>query len=132
MDVGKARQPGHLLVEARVVLHGARAERIEPGINAVVVARQAHIVAHGFRLAQARQPDRRGALQRAEARRERVRLVEIDPAYVGTSDLEDQRLLDAQRPVAGERLRRRAVMLAGPGRTAPTVQHASTLVSAAT
>ena len=33
MDVGEARQPRHLLVEARIVLHRARAERIEPGVD---------------------------------------------------------------------------------------------------
>ena len=32
----EARQPRHALVEARVVLHGARAERKQPGIDAVI------------------------------------------------------------------------------------------------
>ncbi len=34
MDVGEARQPRHLLVEPRIVLHRAGAERIEPDVDA--------------------------------------------------------------------------------------------------
>ena len=65
MDVGEAGKPRHLLVEARIVLHGARAERIDAGVDAVVGARQAHVVAHRLRLAQAWKSDRRGPLERA-------------------------------------------------------------------
>ena len=39
MDVGEARQPRHLLVEARIVLHRAGAEREEAGVDAVVLLR---------------------------------------------------------------------------------------------
>ena len=45
MQVAEARQPRHLLVEARIVLHRARAERIEPAVDGVVLARQPHIMA---------------------------------------------------------------------------------------
>ena len=114
MDVGEAGKPRHLLVEARIVLHGARAERIDAGVDAVVRARQAHVVAHRLGLAQARQADRRGSLERAQAGRESLRLVEIDAAHLRPADLEDQRLLDAQRAVAGEGVRR-AVATASPG-----------------
>ena len=51
MDVGEARQPRHLLVEARVVLHRARAERVEAGVDRVVLLRQPREVAHRLRLA---------------------------------------------------------------------------------
>ena len=37
MDVGEAGQPRHALVEARVVLHGAGAERKQPGVDGVVL-----------------------------------------------------------------------------------------------
>ena len=59
MDVAEARQPRHLLVQPRVVLHRARAERIEPAVDRVVLARQAHVVAHRLRLGESRQSDRR-------------------------------------------------------------------------
>src|SRR3546814_1028244 len=39
VDIGKARQPRDLLVEARVVLHRARAEREQPEVDRVILAR---------------------------------------------------------------------------------------------
>ena len=106
MDVAEARQPRHLLVQARIVLHGAGAERKEAGVDAVVHARQPHVVAHRLRLGEARQADRslrsRPPSRGAKCRR----LVEIDAGHLGAADLEDQRFLDAQRAVAGEGLRR--------------------------
>ena len=67
MQIAEAGQPRHLLVQARIVLHGAGAERIKPGVDGVIHARQAHIMADHFRLAEARQADRRpcGAGRRA-------------------------------------------------------------------
>ena len=65
MEIAKARQPRHLLVEPRIVLHRAGAERIKPRIDRVIHARQPHVMAHHFRLGQARQADRRfGAARR--------------------------------------------------------------------
>ena len=110
MDVGEARQPRHFLVEARIVLHRARAEREEAGVDGVVLARQAHVVAHRFRLGEAGQADRpcararRGAGRTFAARRNRRR-------SLGLADLEDQRLLDAQRAIAGEGRRARSERL---------------------
>ena len=58
MQIAEARQPRHFLVQARIVLHGAGAQRIKPGVDGVVHPRQAHIMADHFRLAEARQADR--------------------------------------------------------------------------
>ena len=38
MHIGEARHPGDLLVEARIVLHRAAAEREEPEIDGIVLA----------------------------------------------------------------------------------------------
>src|SRR3954454_6301069 len=59
-------------------------------------------MAHRLRLGQAGQADAAPALQAAEAGRERLRLVEIDAGAVEPADLEDQRLLLGERPVARE------------------------------
>jgi hypothetical protein len=102
MDVADARQPRHALVEARIVLHGAGAEWEEPGVDAEILLGQAHIVAHGLGLGEARQADPTLALELAEAVREWLGLVEIDPGRVVAADLEDQRLLLLEGAVAGE------------------------------
>src|SRR5262249_24881833 len=73
----------------------------DAGIDAVIVAREAHVVPHRLGLAEARKADRVGPLECAEPRREGGRLVEIDPGHLGPADLEDERLLDAQRAIAG-------------------------------
>ena len=52
VDVGEARQARHLLVEARIMLHGARAERIQGQVNGVIGLGQAHIVTHRLWLGQ--------------------------------------------------------------------------------
>jgi hypothetical protein len=54
MNIGKARQPRHRLVEAGIMLHRAGAERIYPGINRVILPRQSHVMTHRLGLAQAR------------------------------------------------------------------------------
>ena len=50
----KPGQPRQLFVEARVVLHRARAERVEPAVDRVVLLRQPGEVAHDLRLAETR------------------------------------------------------------------------------
>ena len=67
MNIGEAFEPRHFLVEPRIMLHRAGAERIEPRIDRIILARQPHIMANSLRLREARQADRRLALQRAEA-----------------------------------------------------------------
>ena len=46
MQRGEAGDARRHLVHLRVILHGARAERVEAGVDAVVQLRQAHVVAH--------------------------------------------------------------------------------------
>ena len=60
------RVPGQrrdALVQARVVLHRARPQRIEARIEVEVPLRQVHVVAHDLRLAHLRQPRRLGAAE---------------------------------------------------------------------
>ena len=54
MQVAEAREAGHLLVEFGVVLHGAGAQWIEPGVDRVVKVRQSGEVAHDLELAELR------------------------------------------------------------------------------
>ena len=112
-----------LLVEARIVLHRAGAEREEPGVDAVVLLRQAHIVAHRLGLGEAGKADLALALERAEARLEGRGLVEIDAGRLGAADLEDQRLLLHQGAVAGEGRMRGGRGLAGRGGPSLAVEH---------
>ena len=67
MQAGEARQARRPLVDLRVVLHRARAERIERDVDAVVPARQPHEVAHDLGFAHFGQ--RPAARRRARARR---------------------------------------------------------------
>ena len=108
MDVAEARQPRHLLVEARVVLHRARAERIDAGVDGVVLLAEAHVVAHRLRLGEAGEIDRRFAGVGAEARFRAGYVRQIDAGDVDAADLEQQRLLDLEAAVAGEGFLRRA------------------------
>ena len=121
MEIGEARQARHLLVEPRIVLHRARTERIEPGVDRVIVARQAHVMAHRFGLGQARQADRRAARMRPELRGERRRRFEIDAGRVEAAGLEDQRLFHVERAIAGERAAARRLAAARAGGAALVV-----------
>jgi hypothetical protein len=67
VDVGESRQPRHLLVEARIMLHRTGAKRKQPEVDGVILARQTGVVAHRFRLAEAGQVECR-ALEIAQAR----------------------------------------------------------------
>src|SRR5260370_24568389 len=62
MGFGKSRQPGDLLIDLRIVLHGAGAERIEPRIDAEVSLRQSQKVAHHVELGEFWQVAVRGEL----------------------------------------------------------------------
>ena len=61
------------LVQARVVLHRARAQRVEAGVEIEVALGEAHVVAHDLRLGELRQARRlrRGAALRQQLRRGR-------------------------------------------------------------
>ena len=78
VDVGKTGQPRHLLVEARVVLHRATAKREEAEVDAVILTRQAGVMAHGLGFGKARQADRSGARERTEPRGRRHRFGDIN------------------------------------------------------
>src|SRR6185312_6868367 len=117
MQVAEARQPRHLLVQARIVLHGAGAERIKPAVDGIVHARQPHIVAHHFRLAEARQADGAVAAQAAQLVVADFHIRQID-ANGAMAQFEDQRLFMVQTAIAGNRRHAGAARLACPGRTA--------------
>ena len=89
VDVGEAGQPRQFLVEARIVLHRARAERVEPAVDRIVLLRQPGEVAHHLRLAEPRQADRADAFELAEAGDKRRRLGQIDAAPPRRILLED-------------------------------------------
>ena len=80
MHIADAGQARHLLVQARIMLHGAGAERIEPRIDRIVLGGEAHIMAHDFGFREPRQADPALTLEIAEIGCERLRLVEIDAA----------------------------------------------------
>jgi hypothetical protein len=63
VQVGEAGQAGRLLVDLGVVLHGARPQRVEGGVDGHVLLAQAHEVAHHVELAQLRQRQFAGRAQ---------------------------------------------------------------------
>ncbi len=78
VDVCEARQASHFFVETRIVLHGARAERIKAAVDGVVVPRQAHVMAHGFRFGETRQADLGGTPEAAKLELGAFILVQVD------------------------------------------------------
>src|SRR5438552_9429030 len=80
MDVGEPGQACQFLVEPRVVLHRAGAERIEPGVYRVVLLRKPREVPHDLRLAKPRQTDLPLPFEAAEAVVEQRGLGQIDAA----------------------------------------------------
>ena len=85
VDVGEAGHPRDLLVEPRIVLHRARAEREQAEVDRVILAAEAGIVAHRLGLGEAGQADRRGCARGRRgalaplgaARRNRRRVVSL-------------------------------------------------------
>src|SRR4051794_8927994 len=61
-------------------------------------------MAHRLGLREAWQTDWAGAFQPAQPRSTALRLIEIDAGRIGAIHLEDQRLLEHQRPVTGQSL----------------------------
>ena len=102
MEISEAGQPRHLLVEPRIVLHRAAAEREDAEVDRVVLTRQTRIMAHRLRLAEARQTDRAAPFQSTQPMNRRRDRLQVDPRRAHAADLEDQRLLEHQRLVAGE------------------------------
>src|SRR6185312_15322369 len=125
VEVGEARQPRQLLVEPRIVLHGARPQRIEPGVDGVVLLRQPGEMAHHLRLAEPRQPDPPTPAQAAEPVGNRRRLGQVDAAAARLVALEKQRLLDLEAAVAPDRPGDGCLAAEGAERLAP-LAHRST------
>src|SRR6185312_3809734 len=125
MEVGEARQSRQLLVEPRIVLHGARSQRVEAGVDGVVLLRQPGEIAHHLRLAESRQPDRPAPAQAAEAIGDRWRLGQVDAGAAGLVALEEQRLLDLEAAIAADRAGGRRLAAEGAERLAP-LAHRST------
>src|SRR6266700_3183299 len=131
MEIGKAGQPRHLLVEPRVVLHRARAERVEAAVDRVVLLRQAGEMAHDLRLAEPGEADRPLSFEPAKARAKRRRLRQVDAAMPGRILLEQQLLLDLQPPVAADRRRQCGVGGGARAQRLAPLAHRSTSLSAA-
>ena len=100
VDVGEAGQASHLLVQARIMLHRAAAEREQAEIDRVILAAEAGIMADDLRLGEAGQADRPAAFQPAEPAGDFRRLGDIDAGAVIIANLEDQAFLQHQRPVS--------------------------------
>src|ERR1700749_2980875 len=67
MQRRETRQPRRLLIETRIVFHRAGAERIDAGVDRIVLLREPRVMADDLRLAQPRQADLSLAPQAAEA-----------------------------------------------------------------
>src|SRR5262249_48021536 len=76
--------------------------------NRVVVAAEAHVMAHDFRLGETRQADGTAAALAAEAAFGELHIGQVDTAMAFTADLEDQRLFVVEAAVAGDGRRGRA------------------------
>ena len=92
VDVAKARQARHLLVEPRIVLHRAAAQREETEIDGIIPLRQAHVVAHHLGLRKARQAGWHLARHAAEAPRPVLRRRQVHAGRLARPDLKDQPL----------------------------------------
>src|ERR1700722_493317 len=106
METGEAGQRGHLVVEDRVVLHGARAERIELQRLAEIQLREAQKMAQDLRLAEFRKALDGIATQVVAENREGARCAGggallIDAATARRRFLEDQRYAAGGDSVGG-------------------------------
>src|SRR5206468_11092744 len=67
VDIGEARQTRDLLVEARVVFHGARTEREQAEVDGIILPREPRVVADGFGFGEARESDGTRAFEVGQA-----------------------------------------------------------------
>src|SRR3546814_17987611 len=58
VDVGEARHPRDLFIEARIMLHRAASEREEAEVDRIILSRQARVMPDRFGLAESWQADR--------------------------------------------------------------------------
>ncbi len=107
VDVGETGQARQFFIQARVVLHRARAERVKSGVDRVVLLRQAGEVAHDLRLAEPRKTNDVLPLEAAEAVAKCRRLGQVDAAMPRRILLEDQRLFNLKPAIAANGLEQR-------------------------
>src|ERR1700761_1703326 len=100
MQIAETGQPRHLLVQTRIVLHGAGAQRIEPAVDGIVHARQPHIMAHHFGFAQTRQTNFALAALAAQAFLGYLHMGHVD-ADRAMAQFEDQRFFVIKPAIAG-------------------------------
>src|SRR6516225_4392108 len=105
MDVGETRKPRELLVQPRIVLHGARAERIEARINRGIALGEPDVMAHGLGLGKSRKTGRRLARKRAQAILERRRFRKVHARLAFAAEFENERLLVVEAAMARDGLR---------------------------
>ena len=91
MGFGKSGQPRDLLVDLRIVFHGARAERIEAGVDAEVALRQRQKVAHHVELGELRQIAVGGKLGLRQRRLRHVGRRQVDAASPAHAELVERR-----------------------------------------
>jgi hypothetical protein len=99
MSSREAREPSHALVEARVVLHRARAEWIEAEVDGRIPGRQASEVAYDLDLGDFRKPLQLRAKELGVEILGRVGYASVGervPHARRTAQLEEQRLLVAE------------------------------------
>ena len=131
MNVRKTRQSRHFLIQARIVFHGAGAERIEPAVDRIIHPRQADIVANHLGLRQAGKTDGVLATLPAEAGFRDLGLRQINPRHAIAAKFENQALFMIEAAIPGNGCRRSFRHSGYCGRTALIVHHASTFFSAA-
>src|SRR5438105_12307085 len=102
MNIGKTGQPGHAFVKPGIMLHRTRAERIRSRVDRIVLLTEPHVMAHRLGLGKARQADLAMTLEPAKPSFEGAGIIDIDPGHIETPGLENQRLFDLQRAIAGE------------------------------
>src|SRR5262249_12558182 len=102
MDIREAREPRHPLVETRVMFHCAGAQWIQPGIDRVILLREARVVPHHLWLREAGQADRALARDAAEPALDSRRLGQVDAGPTGRVLLEDEQLLDLETAIAAD------------------------------
>jgi hypothetical protein len=116
VDVGEAGQPRDLLVEARVVLHRAAAEREQAEVDRIILPRQPRVMAHRFRLGQAGKANVAIALKTAEALGRNAHFGDVDASPVEMAALEQQRFLELKGAISGHGLRASGVCADRSGR----------------
>src|SRR5262245_46324527 len=103
MQIGDPRRPRQSLIQARVVLHRAGAERVKAKVDGIVLLRETREVAHDLRLRKSGQANRPAAADPAQPLLDRGRLRQVDPGAPRFVLLEEQLLFYLQSAIAGER-----------------------------